>query len=458
MARLVASRCATASCIRRPMSEYASHHPTPHQLTEAAKSVRKMLKPNTDAKHEVIEISKSGKVKRYVCSDHDVLNKVKDKSLHFRDLSIIQQADLARRRTAIVVRKRTLVLRLFEIQAVIQSNSCMLFGAQKPFIEQTGQVLRKELATAQSFMPRVAEGERESMEAAAGADDGDSESTREAYKELIKTIEVLMHHDFEHMALEVVFKSSIDRLRHRTGQIRMFVDVVLRDLQPDDVESLRKALPLKQKVEALRSDVDAMASVLSETLAQDEDMANMNLTWIDKNEGARPDVDDHLEVEAILETARRDVQEIGRILGETNERIDDTREVLNLSLDSQRNTILNLNLQVSLFTLALTAIAVPAGILGMNIPLGLEENAAAMPFVLAGMSVLGSIMYALPMGYFYYMHKISSKARRDEVVALQQLVHDMDVVEQTFYRLASKVRLAALVPRALGVCVWHGKV
>ena len=61
------------------MSEYASHHPTPHQLTEAAKSVRKMLKPNTDAKHEVIEISKSGKVKRYVCSDHDVLNKVKDK-------------------------------------------------------------------------------------------------------------------------------------------------------------------------------------------------------------------------------------------------------------------------------------------------------------------------------------------------------------------------------------------
>ena len=39
-----------------------------------------------------------------------------------------------------------------------------------------------------------------------------------------------------------------------------------------------------------------MLFVLTETLAQDEDMANMNLTWIDENEGARPREQDHLEV------------------------------------------------------------------------------------------------------------------------------------------------------------------
>ena len=87
-------------------------------------------------------------------------------------------------------------------------------------------------------------------------------------------------------------------------------------------------------------------------------MANMNLTWIDENEGQRPSAHDHLEVEAMLETSRREVQQIGRILTETNERIDDTREVLNISLDSQRNRILTLNLQTSLLTLSLTAIAV----------------------------------------------------------------------------------------------------
>ena len=105
----------------------------------------------------------------------------------------------------------------------------------------------------------------------------------------------------------------------------MLVDLVLRDIG-NDVESLRKVLPLKQKVEALRTDTESMNLVLTDFLTQDEDMASMNLTWIEENPGAIPPAEDHLEVEAILETSRREVQQIGRILSEINERIDDTRD------------------------------------------------------------------------------------------------------------------------------------
>ena len=132
------------------------------------------------------------------------------------------------------------------------------------------------------------------------------------------------------------------------------------------------------------------------------------------------------------------MQQIGRILVEINERIDDTREVLNISLDSQRNRILTLNLQTSLLTLSLTAIAVPAGILGMNIPLGLEEDPNAFATVIRAMGLVGLCMYIIPVSYLYYGFFRTSRNRVKEVVALQNLVHDMDVVERTFYKMASR--------------------
>ena len=131
------------------------------------------------------------------------------------------------------------------------------------------------------------------------------------------------------------------------------------------------------------------------------------------------------------------MQQIGRILTEINERIDDTREVLNISLDSQRNRILTLNLQTSLLTLSLTAIAVPAGILGMNIPLGLEEDPTAFSTVISAMGAVGICMYIVPVSYLYYGFFRTSKTRVKEVVALQNLVHDMDVIERTFYKMAA---------------------
>ena len=127
-------------------------------------------------------------------------------------------------------------------------------------------------------------------------------------------------------------------------KIGMLVDLVLRDIG-NDVESLRKVLPLKQKVEALRTDTESVNFVLTETLEQDEDMANMNLTWIDENEGLRPLAQDHLEVEAILETGRREVQQIGRILTEINERID--AQNCRIKSDPDRNKVPKLSLEAA---------------------------------------------------------------------------------------------------------------
>ena len=44
-----------------------------------------------------------------------------------------------------------------------------------------------------------------------------------------------------------------------------------------------------------------------------------------------------------------------------------------MTLDSHRNSILQLNMRVAIATLALTGMAVPAGIFGMNLNHGFEE-------------------------------------------------------------------------------------
>lgn len=183
-----------------------------------------------------------------------------------------------------------------------------------------------------------------------------------------------------------------------------------------------------------------MDYILTETLAADEDMANMNLTWIDANNGQRPkNMEDHVETEAILETVRRDLQKIARFLHEINEKIDDTREVLNITLDSQRNSILKLNLQASLVTLSLTAIAVPAGILGMNVPLmGLEESHGAFPMILSCMMVVGTSMYLIPVSYFYYQFEHKTRQNIKELLALNHTLKDIDIIERVFHKMGAQ--------------------
>ena len=441
------------------------------QLDKAVQHVRRLMRHEKRVGrggmgHEVIEVDVQGKLTRYTITDLDVLQKVFDKSFQFRDLGLLH-VDGVRRQAEVLVRDRTIILRLFEVQAIIQSDWCMFFGAHRPHVELAGQLLKRQIRAERKAAAKAAESAGRAggnpPEAAApetpaglpgfgdldpGPEVGKSFSTEFVYDKkrsgaretlrvgLAGSLDGLDDDTFEQKALQIALTSSISRLNHQAGQIGMLVDLVLRDIG-NDVESLRKVLPLKQKVEALRTDTESVNFVLTETLEQDEDMANMNLTWIDENEGLRPLAQDHLEVEAILETGRREVQQIGRILTEINERIDDTREVLNISLDSQRNRILTLNLQTSLLTLSLTAIAVPAGILGMNIPLGLEEDPTAFSTVISAMGAVGICMYIVPVSYLYYGFFRTSKTRVKEVVALQNLVHDMDVIERTFYKMAA---------------------
>lgn len=86
--------------------------------------------------------------------------------------------------------------------------------------------------------------------------------------------------------------------------------------------------------------------------------------------------------------------------------------------------------------MAMTSIAVPAGILGMNIPLnGLETDHTALTAVLGSMVITGICVYSIPLVYLYMGFSNSHERSLKEVRALHNVIQDMDSVEKVFYKL-----------------------
>ncbi|KAK7055444.1 magnesium transporter [Favolaschia claudopus] len=113
---------------------------------------------------------------------------------------------------------------------------------------------------------------------------------------------------------------------------------------------------------------------LDEVLAQDDDLTAMYLT--DKTNDITRELDDHEDLEVLLESFNKQVEEIvneaeniesASPSAHTN--VQSTQEIVELILDSNRNALLALDLKVSIITMGIGSGAMVAGIFGMNVSL-----------------------------------------------------------------------------------------
>ena len=418
-------------------------------LSQAVDGLREMMHSGRFAAQDVVEIGarRSG-LARSVCSDADLLAKIRDPSVQLRDIGLLTAGRARGGDLAFVVRRETMLLKLFEVKALVTSDTCLLLDGGRPHVEEVALAIQRSVLRGTSGPPPPRDGAADRgapappqsalpREAAAaggpgGAVDGASAPSAGVLASSAR------EEPFELRAVDALMAMSIERLYHSTGQLGILVDVVLRDLEDDpDQEGLRKIIPLKQRVESLRQQARAMDALVTKVLDDDEEMAAMNLTWVRDHRGQTPPLGLHVEVEAVLESARREVQTIRRELAEINERIDDNREVVNISLDSQRNRLLRTNLEISIAALAIAAMNLPAAALGMNVPTGLEESGSAFGSVLMGMGFAATSIYAFTALYrvgFMDSHAQKIKEHR----ALVRVLGSMDDVERVFYSIASK--------------------
>ncbi|SCV70366.1 BQ2448_1760 [Microbotryum intermedium] len=224
------------------------------------------------------------------------------------------------------------------------------------------------------------------------------------------------HHStlpYEFRALETCLISVTTALDTELDNIRALVQELLQALEEHiDRDNLRLLLQYSRKLADFEKRATLVMQCLDEVLENDDDLAAMYLT--EKLRDNSRLSNDHEEVELLLESFSKQCEEIvseveilsvgsqskscalphvGKVsdiffavLEQANVR--STEDIIELILDSNRNSLLGLDLRVSIATLGLTSGALVAGLFGMNLQSRLEEHAYAFPIVTLGAMIL----------------------------------------------------------------------
>lgn len=86
---------------------------------------------------------------------------------------------------------------------------------------------------------------------------------------------------------------------------------------------------------------------------------------------------DHQDIELLLESYLTQIEEIANTVTRTSYNMRATEDIVNIILDTQRNSLLVFELKLAMGTLGLTGGALVAGVFGMNLKSGLETTDSA---------------------------------------------------------------------------------
>lgn len=187
---------------------------------------------------------------------------------------------------------------------------------------------------------------------------------------------------YEFRALESIFISVVSALEAEMVFIRNLVGGLLAELEDDiNHDKFKRLLHYSRRLTSFQNRVKLVQAAFNEVLEQDEDLAAMYLT--DRKNDVRRQLSDHEELELLLETFSKQVEEMVNEAENIHGNVQSTQEIVELILDSNRNALLALDLKVSIGTMGIGMGALIAGLFGMNLTSHMEDH----PYAFVGMSV-----------------------------------------------------------------------
>ncbi|KUI60160.1 Mitochondrial inner membrane magnesium transporter mrs2 [Cytospora mali] len=178
---------------------------------------------------------------------------------------------------------------------------------------------------------------------------------------------------YEFRALEVVLMSVTSELWKDFGTVQDPVMHLLSDLEEDvDREKLRILLVLSKKVSTFEQKARLVRDAIDELLDADDDLSEMYLT--EKTKDISREIDDHTEIEMLLESYHKICDEVVQEAGNLVSGIRNTEEIIRAILDANRNALMLLDLKFSVGTLGLAMGTFLAGLYGMNLENFIEET------------------------------------------------------------------------------------
>ncbi|KAL2757846.1 hypothetical protein ACRALDRAFT_2098801 [Sodiomyces alcalophilus JCM 7366] len=194
---------------------------------------------------------------------------------------------------------------------------------------------------------------------------------------------------YEFRALEAVLTSVTSELEADFEAVRDPVIRILSELEDDiDRNKLRILLILSKRVSTFEQKAKLVRDAIEELLEADDDLSAMYLT--EKVQDVHRGVDDHTEVELLLESYNKLCDEIVQEAQNLVSSIRNTEEIIRAILDANRNSLMLLDLKFSIGTLGLAMGTFLAGLYGMNLENFIEETNWGMGAV-TGVSVVMSL-------------------------------------------------------------------
>ncbi|KAH9008562.1 Mg2+ transporter protein cora-like protein [Lactarius hengduanensis] len=200
---------------------------------------------------------------------------------------------------------------------------------------------------------------------------------------------------YEFRALESIFISVVSALEAEMVFIRNLVGGLLAELEDDiNHDKFKRLLHYSRRLTSFQNRVKLVEAAFEEVLEQDEDLAAMYLT--DRKNDVPRQLSDHEELELLLETFSKQVEEIVNEAENIHGNVQSTQEIVELILDSNRNALLALDLKVSIGTMGIGTGALIAGLFGMNASFRLlTSRMEELPYAFAGMSVASALIALL---------------------------------------------------------------
>ncbi|KAJ6121718.1 hypothetical protein N7512_004183 [Penicillium capsulatum] len=196
---------------------------------------------------------------------------------------------------------------------------------------------------------------------------------------------------YELRVVDAALSSVIAMLEAEHLLIRGEVEQRLRDSRNEDLvhSALGELLENAKQLVVIEQRARQVRSALQEVLNNDEDLACMYLT--DRQTGKPHVIEDHQEVEYLLEAYYKNVDAIAESAKSLTGEVNRTARTVQSILDVRRNQIMIFEAQLEIWMLGFAASTFVAGLYGMNVVNYFEESTSAFA-VLITACVTGTVI------------------------------------------------------------------
>lgn len=202
---------------------------------------------------------------------------------------------------------------------------------------------------------------------------------------------------FEFRALEAILQHRVNSLLARLNEVQpVILDTLESLVDPKllsaDRSKLHVLLQNSKSLSELETDIKVFKESLLKLLDEEEQVEELCLTkWTDPRvfEESSLGIDHAEEMELLLENYFMQAEDLGNKTRELKGLIDDSESVIFINLDSHRNVMMRLNLQLTMGTFSLSLFGLMGVAFGMNLESSLEEDPRVF-WLVTGFMFLGS--------------------------------------------------------------------